>query len=37
MNIANFSQLLKRVDFEVIADHLALTQLRKSKVQCYVR
>ena len=31
INIANFSHLLKRVDFDVIVDHLALTHIIKSK------
>ena len=30
-NIASFSHLLKRVDFDVIVDHLALTHIIKSK------
>ena len=33
INIASFSHLLKRVDFDVIADHLALTHIIKSKVE----
>ena len=32
INIASFSHLLKRVDFDVIVDHLALTHIIKSKV-----
>ena len=31
--IASFSHLLKRVDFDAIVDHLALTHLIKSKVE----
>ena len=31
INIASFSHLLKRVDFNAIADHLALTHIIKSK------
>ena len=31
INIATFSHLLKRVDFDVIVDHLALTHIIKSK------
>ena len=31
INIASFSHLLKRVDFDVIVDHLALTHIIKSK------
>ena len=33
MNIAHFSHLLKRVDFDVIVDHLALTHIIKSKAE----
>ena len=33
INIANFSYLLKRVDFDAIVDHLALTHIMKSKVE----
>ena len=33
INIASFSHLLKRVDFNVIADHLALTHIIKSKAE----
>ena len=32
-NIASFSHLLKRVDFNVIVDHLALTHIIKSKAE----
>ena len=31
INIASFSHLLKRVDFDAIIDHLALTHIIKSK------
>ena len=31
INIASFSNLLKRVDFDAIVDHLALTHIIKSK------
>ena len=31
INIASFSHLLKRVDFDVIVDHLALTHIIKAK------
>ena len=31
INIASFSHLLKRVDFEAMVDHLALTHIIKSK------
>ena len=33
INIASFSHLLKRVDFDVIVDHLALTYIIKSKAE----
>ena len=33
INIASFSHLLKRVDFDVIVDHLALTHIIKSMAQ----
>ena len=33
INIASFSNLLKRVDFDVIVDHLALTHIIKSKAE----
>ena len=33
INIASFSHLLKRVDFDVILDHLALTHIIKSKME----
>ena len=33
INIASFSHLLKRVDFDAIIDHLALLQIIKSKVE----
>ena len=33
INIASFSHVLKRVDFDVIVDHLALTHIIKSKVE----
>ena len=32
INIASFSHLLKRVNFDAIVDHLALTHIIKSKV-----
>ena len=31
INIASFSHLLKRVDFDVIVDHLSLTHIIKLK------
>ena len=33
INIASFSHLLKRVDFDAIVDHLALTHITKSKME----
>ena len=33
INIASFSCLLKRVDFDAIVDHLALTHIIKSKAE----
>ena len=33
INIASFAHLLKRVDFNTIVDHLALTHIIKSKVE----
>ena len=33
INIAGFVDLLKRVDFDVIVDHLALTHIIKSKAE----
>ena len=33
INIASFAHLLKRVDFDAIVDHLALTFIIKSKVE----
>ena len=33
INIASFSHLLKRVDFDAIADHLALMHIIKSKIE----
>ena len=33
INIARFSHLLKRVDFDAIVDHLALTHIIKSKME----
>ena len=33
INIASFSHLLKRVDFDLIIDHLALTKIIKSKAE----
>ena len=33
INITSFAYLLKRVDFDTIVDHLALTHIIKSKVE----
>ena len=33
INIASFSHLLKRIDFDAIVDHLALTHIIKSKME----
>ena len=33
INIASFSHLLKRVDFDVIVDHLALMHIIKCKAE----
>ena len=33
MNIATFSHLLKRVDFDAIVDHLAITHIMRSKAE----
>ena len=33
MNIATFLHLLKRVDFDAIVDHLAITHIMRSKVE----
>ena len=33
INIASFSHLLKRVDFDMIVDHLTLTHIIKSKAE----
>ena len=33
INIASFSHLLKRVDFDAIVDHLALMHIIKSKIE----
>ena len=33
INITGFSHLLKRVDFDAIVDHLALTHIIKSKME----
>ena len=36
MNIASFSNLLKRVDFDAIVDHLALMHIIKSKMEAVI-
>ena len=33
MNIATFSHLLKKVDFDAIVDHLAITHIMRSKAK----
>ena len=33
MNIATFSHLLKKVDFDAVVDHLAITHIIKSKAE----
>ena len=33
INIASFTHLLKRVDFDAIVDHLAITHIMKSKTE----
>ena len=33
INIASFAHLLKRVDFDAIVDHLAITHIMKSKME----
>ena len=33
INIASFAHVLKRVDFDAIVDHLALTHIIKSKAE----
>ena len=33
INIASFKHLLKKVDFDAIVDHLALTHIIKSKAE----
>ena len=33
INIASFAHLLKRVDFDAVVDHLAITHIMKSKVE----
>ena len=33
INIASFAHLLRKVDFNVVVDHLAITQIMRSKVE----
>ena len=33
INISTFSHLLKRVDFDAVVDHLAITHIMKSKME----
>ena len=33
INIASFAHLSRKVDFDVIVDHLAITQIMRSKVE----
>ena len=33
INIASFAQLLRKVDFDVVVDHLTITQIMRSKVE----
>ena len=33
MNIATFSHLLKKVDFDAVVDHLAMTHIMRSKAE----
>ena len=33
INIATFSHLLKRVDFDAVVDHLAITHIMKNKME----
>ena len=33
INIASFAHLLKKIDFDAIMDHLALTHIIKSKAE----
>ena len=33
INIASFAHLLKRVDFDVVVDHLAIAHIMKSKAE----
>ena len=33
INIASFAHLLRKVDFDAVVDHLAITHIMKSKVE----
>ena len=33
MNIATFSHLLKKIDFDAVVDHLAITHIMRSKAE----
>ena len=33
INIASFAHLLRKVDFDVVVDHLAITQIMRNKVE----
>ena len=33
VNIASFAHLLRKVDFDAVVDHLAITQIMRSKVE----
>ena len=33
INIASFAHLLKRVDFDAVVDHVAITHIMKSKME----
>ena len=33
INIASFAHLLKRVDFDAVVDHLAITHIMRSKIE----
>ena len=33
MNMASFSHLLKKVDFDVVVNHLAITHIMRSKAE----
>ena len=33
INIASFAHLLKKVDFDAVVDHFAITHIMKSKVE----